>query len=80
MWIMVGTSARIGEVLALALRRCDVDVTANPPTVLIVGTITQTRTEGIRRKPTPNRTRLKRRIALPSFTAAAIRRQLAETE
>jgi integrase len=43
MWIMVGTSARIGEVLAL--RRCDVDVTANPPTVLIAGTITQTRAE-----------------------------------
>ncbi|WP_420898260.1 phage integrase central domain-containing protein [Cryobacterium sinapicolor] len=49
MWIMVGTSARIGEVLAL--RRCDVDVTANPPTVLIAGTITQTCTEGLRRKP-----------------------------
>jgi integrase len=78
MWIMVGTSARIGEVLAL--RRCDVDVTANPPTVLIAGTITQTRAEGLRRKPAPKRTRQKRRIALPSFTAAAIRRQLAEVE
>lgn len=76
MWIMVGTSARIGEVLAL--RRCDVDVTANPPTVLIAGTITQTRAEGIRRKSAPKRTRQKRRIALPSFTAAAIRRQLTE--
>ena len=64
----MGTSARIGEVLAL--RRCDVDVTANPPTVLIAGTITQTRAEGIRRKPAPKRTRQKRRIALPSFTAA----------
>jgi len=76
MWIMVGTSARIGEVLAL--RRCDVDVTANPPTVLIAGTITQTRAEGIRRKPAPKRTRQKRRIALPSFSAAAIRRLLTE--
>ena len=76
MWIMVGTSARIGEVLAL--RRCDVDVTTSPPTVLIAGTITQTREEGLRRKPSPKRSRQKRRVALPSFSAAAIRRQLAE--
>lgn len=76
MWIMVGTSARIGEVLAL--RRCDVDVTANPPTVLIASTITQTRAEGLRRKPSPKRSRQKRRIALPSFAATAIRRQLSE--
>jgi integrase len=78
MWIMVGTSARIGEVLAL--RRCDVDVTANPPTVLIAGTITQTRAEGLRRKPAPKRTRQKRRIAMPSFAAAAIRRQLTDVD
>ena len=76
MWIMVGTSARIGEVLAL--RRCDVDVTADPPTVLIAGTITQTRGEGLRRKPSPKRSRQKRRIALPSFATGAIRRQLAD--
>lgn len=76
MWIMVGTSARIGEVLAL--RRCDVDVTADPPTVLVAGTITQTRGEGLRRKPSPKRSRQKRRIALPSFATGAIRRQLAE--
>lgn len=76
MWIMVGTSARIGEVLAL--RRCDVDVTANPPTILIAATITQTKAEGLRRKPAPKRTRQKRRVALPSFAAAAIRRQLSD--
>jgi integrase len=76
MWIMVGTSARIGEVLAL--RRCDVDVTTSPPTVLIAGTITQTREDGLRRKPSPKRSRQKRRVALPSFSAAAIRHQLAD--
>jgi integrase len=76
MWIMVGTSARIGEVLAL--RRCDVDVTTSPPTVLIAGTITQTREEGLRRKPSPKRSRQKRRVALPSFSAAAVRHQLAD--
>lgn len=78
MWIMVGTSARIGEVLAL--RRCDVDVTADPPTVLIAATITQTREEGLQRKPAPKRTRQKRRIALPSLTSAAIRQQLANAQ
>lgn len=75
MWIMVGTSARIGEVLAL--RRCDVAVTTSPPP-LIAGTITQTREEGLRRKPSPKRSRQKRRVALRSFSAAAIRRQLAD--
>jgi integrase len=75
MWIMVGTSARIGEVLAL--RRCDVDVTTNPATALIAGTMTQTKAEGLRRKPAPKRTRQKRRVALPSFSAAAVRIQLA---
>jgi integrase len=76
MSIVVGTSARIGEVLAL--RRCDVDVTTNPPTVLIAGTITQTRKEGLLRKPSRKRSRQKRRVALPSFSAAAIRHHLAE--
>lgn len=78
MWIMVGTSARVGEVLAL--RRCDVDVTANPPTVLIAATITQTREEGLRRKPAPKRTRQKRRIALPALAASAVRQQLADAD
>jgi integrase len=76
MWIMVGTSARIGEVLAL--RRFDVDVTTSPPTVLIAGTITQTREEGLRRTPCPKLSRKKRRVALPSFSAAAIRHQPAD--
>lgn len=78
MWIMVGTSARIGEVLAL--RRCDVDVTANPATVLIAATITQTREEGLRRKPAPKRTRQKRRITMPALAASAVRQQLADAD
>ena len=78
MWIMVGTSARIGEVLAL--RRCDVDVTAHPATVLIAATITQTREEGLRRKPAPKRTRQKRRIAMPALAASAVRQQLTDAD
>ena len=35
--VMLGSATRIGEVLAL--RRCDVDMTANPPTVTVRGTI-----------------------------------------
>jgi hypothetical protein len=35
--VMLGTSARIGEVLAI--RKCDVDVTRTPATVRICGTI-----------------------------------------
>lgn len=78
MWIMIGTSARIGEVLGL--RRCDVDVTSRPATLLISGTIKQSKANGLYRKNTPKRSRQKRRIALPSFAAAAIRRQLADAE
>lgn len=77
MWIMVGTSQRIGEVLAL--RRCDMDITANPPTALVDATIQYSKKEGSKRKPAPKRTRQKRRIALPTFAAAAIRSQLTHT-
>ncbi len=77
MWIMVGTSVRVGEVLAL--RRCDVDVASSPPSALVNATIKQTKKQGVYRKPSPKRTRQKRRIALPSFTAAAVRSQLART-
>lgn len=38
-------------------------------------TIKQTKKKGLYRKPSPKRTRQKRRIALPSFTAAAVRSQ-----
>jgi len=75
MWIMVGTSIRVGEVLAL--RRCDVDVASSPPTALVDATTKQTKAKGLYRKPSPKRTRQKRKIALPSFTAAAVRSQLA---
>ena len=76
--IMLGTSARIGE--CVGLRRCDVDITTSPPTALINGTITQTKAQGIRRKDTPKRARQRRRVALPAFAAAAVRRRLALTE
>ena len=60
---MLGTSLRIGE--CLALRRCDVDITTSPPTLIVNGTIVSDETEGIYRKNTPNRARQRRTIALP---------------
>lgn len=75
--IMIGTSARIGEILAL--RRTDVEITASAPTLLIAATLVTTRQEGMRRKPTPKRARQTRRVTLPSFAAAAVRRRLAST-
>jgi integrase len=73
--VMLGTSARIGEVLAI--RRCDVDVTTNPPTLRISGTIVSYRGQPTVRQPHPKTDRSNRVIALPSFTAEALRLRLA---
>ncbi len=73
--IMLGTSARIGE--CLALRRCDVDLTSAPPILSINGTIVQNSAQGIFRKGSPKHSRQRRRIALPAMAASALRRRLA---
>lgn len=73
--IMLGTSARVGE--CIGLRRCDVDMTTAPPTLLINGTIVQTKEHGIARKNSPKRSRQRRRVSLPALAAAAVRRRLA---
>jgi integrase len=78
MEIMLGTSIRVGE--CLALRRCDVDMTTRPPTLVVNGTIVSTKAEGIHRKDSPKRSRQRRSIALPSLAAAAVRRRLALAE
>lgn len=75
--IMLGTSARIGEVVAL--ERGDRDVTGATPAVRIAATEATSRATGRTRKNAPKRTRQKRLIAVPSYTAAAIRRRLAQT-
>ncbi len=73
--IMLGTSLRIGE--CLALRRCDVDMTTQPPTLVVNGTIVSNTTQGTHRNNSPKRSRQQRSIALPSMAAAAVRRRLA---
>lgn len=74
MWIMVGTSARIGEVLGM--QRADVDVTTAPATAKIDATIRYTKKQGLHRKSSPKRLRQRRRIALPTLAAEAVRDQL----
>ena len=76
--IMLGTSLRIGE--CLALRRCDVDITTQPPTLIVNGIIVTNVAQGTHRKDSPKRSRQRRSIALPSMAAAAARRRLALAE
>lgn len=73
--VMLGTSARIGEVLAV--RRCDIDVTTTPATLRICGTLVYERGVGTYRQAHPKTDRSTRVVALPSFTSEALRRRLA---
>ena len=73
--IMLGTSARIGEVLAL--RRMDVDVTGVKPLVAIRGTIVTPRGVPPYRQDHLKTAKSRRTMAVPSFTAEAIRSRLA---
>ncbi|MFC5175043.1 tyrosine-type recombinase/integrase [Nocardioides taihuensis] len=72
--VMLGTSARIGEVLAI--RRCDVDVTVSPATVRICGTIVSPSGKPTHRQPHPKTTKSTRTVAVPSFTAEVLRQRL----
>jgi integrase len=73
--VMLGTSARIGEVLAL--RRRDIDMTSARPTIRITGTIVCPRGAPPKRQDHPKTAKSRRMIAVPSFTAEAVRRRLA---
>lgn len=72
--VMLGTSARIGE--TLALRRRDVDLTVTPPTVYIAGTIVCHPSQAVSRQDHPKTATAQRVIALPSFAVCAIRQRL----
>ena len=75
--VMLGTSARLGE--ALAIRRGDVDLNGGHPTVTITGTIVYVRGEGFVRQSHPKHSKYWRTITIPSFTLAALRERLATT-
>ena len=73
--VMLGTSARIGE--TLALRRMDVDVTGPHPSVYIRGTIATPRGVPPYRQDHPKTAKSRRMVAIPSFTTQSIRDRLA---
>jgi len=73
--VMLGTSARIGEVLAI--RRRDVDITSPIPSIRLAGTIVSRNGEHTFRQDHPKTAKSRRVVALPSFTADAVRRRLA---
>ncbi|MFI9488572.1 tyrosine recombinase XerC [Promicromonospora sp. NPDC052451] len=75
--VMLGSSLRIGEVLAL--RRCDVDLTTSPATVRNSGTIISPKGKPTYRQPRPKTSTSVRRIAVPTYTAEALRGQLASS-
>ena len=72
--VMLGTSARIGEVLAV--RKCDVDVTRSPATVRICGTIVSPTGRPTHRQDHPKTSKSTRVVSVPSFTAAVLRERL----
>lgn len=73
--VMLGSSARIGE--ALGMRKCDVDMTANPPIVHICGTVVVRKGKGVYRQDAPKTDKSNRTVAIPQFAAEVIRRRLA---
>jgi integrase len=74
--VMLGTSARIGEVLTI--RKCDVDVTSSPATVRIAGTIVSPAGKPTHRQAHPKTAKSTRRVSVPSFTAAVLRDRLVQ--
>ncbi len=72
--VMLGTSARIGEVLEI--RKCDVDVTVSPAPVRICGTIVSPAGKPTYRQHQPKTQKSTRVVSVPSFPAEALRQRL----
>lgn len=72
--VILGTSARIGE--AVALRVCDVDLESTPATVTISGTLVKSKDQGRIRQNHPKHSKRWRVVSIPAFTADAIRQRL----
>ncbi|MGO1407968.1 MAG: tyrosine-type recombinase/integrase [Brachybacterium sp.] len=71
---MLGTSARIGEVLAI--RALDLDLDAETPSVEITGTIVHFKGQGPKRQEFPKTDSSRRRIPLPEFAVTCLRQHL----
>jgi integrase len=76
--VMLGTSDRIGE--ALALRVCDVDDSRRgeslPMRVTVAGTLVSIKGKGVYRQDFPKTSNSRRTLEVPEFTAEVIRRRL----
>lgn len=72
--VMLGTSARIGEVLAI--RRRDIDITSATPSIRIAGTIVSHKGEPTARQDHPKTAKSRRTVAIPTFTGEAVRKRL----
>lgn len=76
--VLLGTSDRIGE--ALALRACDVDDSRSaqnlPMRVTVSGTLVAIKGKGVFRQDFPKTSNSRRTLEVPEFTAAVIRRRL----
>lgn len=73
--VMLGTATRIGE--TLALRKCDVNMAADPPRVHINGTVIVGKGKGVYRQEHPKTHESNRVVAVPAFAAEVIRHRLA---
>ena len=73
--VMLGTSDRIGE--ALALRKGDVDDTVSPMQVTVSGTLVVIKGRGVYRQDHPKTSSSHRVLQVPEFTADVLRRRLA---
>lgn len=73
--VMLGTSDRIGE--ALALRKRDVDDTVSPMQVTVAGTLVVIKGRGVYRQDHAKTSSSHRTLQVPDFTAEVLRRRLA---
>lgn len=76
--VLLGTAMRPGEVLAL--RRCDIEDGARGMIVSITGTVVQRKGRGAVRQERPKTDSSIRRISVPAFAAAVLRRRLGTRE
>ena len=74
--VMLGSSLRIGEVLAL--RKCDIDLTTTPASIRVSGTIVSPKGKPTYRQPHPKTRTSVRRIAIPTYTATALRTRMVD--
>jgi integrase len=72
--VLLGTAMRPGEVLAL--RPCDIEETPNGMIASVTGTVVQRKGNGTIRQARPKSDTSMRRIAVPEFAAAVLRRRL----